>query len=101
MPATPPSISGVDFLKKPALLQTQIDLLYAVAGVNVQLVTKQGAQELRPGIASIVGSPPNLILPLPLKFSVPIPDCTADLASLSATLNALLAALRANGQLPA
>lgn len=97
---TPPVLSGVDLITQRQLLQQQIDLLYALRNINVQLVVGQASQVFAPGVSPIVGSAPSLVLPLPLKLAAPIADSSATVASVSAKLNLLLAALRANGMLP-
>jgi len=101
MPSIPvPTVSGVDLITDAQKVQQLIDLLFALRNINVQLVVGQASQTFSPGVSPIVGTPPALILPLPLKLATPIADSTATAASVSTQLNLLLAALRANGMLP-
>lgn len=95
-----PQLKGIDLIQNPALLQKQIDLLYALLNLNIQLVVGQGAQKLAPGASSIVGTPPRLTLPIPLKLPAPIADADGTGSGASDQLNLLLAALRSTGQLP-
>ncbi len=95
-----PNLRGIDFIKNPAVLAAQIDMLYGLRNLNVQLVTGQASQQLAVGVSQISGSPPNLVLPLPFKLSAPIADSSATAASVSAQLNLLLAAMRVRGDLP-
>ncbi len=96
-----PNVTGLDFLLNKQFTQEQIDLLYALRNINVQLVVAQASQTLMPGTSAIKGTPPALILPLPLKLATPVANSTATAASASAQLNLLLAALRTAGILPA
>lgn len=75
-------------------------LLNALAGLEMNLVVPAGSVAFGPGREAILGDPPKLILPIPLKFAAAIPNSTATVASVSAQLNLLLAALRITGQLP-
>ena len=87
--------------QEPQRVRDAFDLLNALAQMEVHIVVAGGAVALGPGKSALKGSPPALILPLPLKFATPIANSTATAASVSAQLNSLLAALRTTGQLPA
>lgn len=101
MPAVPvPALTGVDFIRDPQVIAQQMAMLYGLRNLNVQLVIGQASQLFKPGISQITGSPPNLVLPLPLMLASPIANSTATAASVSAQLNLLLSALRATTQLP-
>lgn len=95
-----PNVSGADFFKNPALAQDLVTLLFALRNINVQLVVLQASQMLSAGTSPIVGTLPNLTLPLPIKLAMPVADSAATAASASAQLNALLSLLRKSGQLP-
>ena len=92
--------SLADLLGDPQRIRDAIDLLNAIATMEVHLVAPGNVAPLSPGNRPIRGDPPNLILPLPLKFTAAITDSTATAASASAQLNLLLAELRKTGQLP-
>lgn len=89
-----------ELLGDPQRVRDALELLNALAALEVHLVVSGGAVELGPGKAAIKGAPPTLVLPLPLKFATPIADSTATAFSVSTQLNLLLAALRTNGQNP-
>lgn len=89
-----------DLLTDGKRLRDAINLLNALASMEVHLVTPGAVSPLVPGGKPIRGDPPSLIMTLPLKFAAPIADSTATAASASAQLNLLLAALRTTGQLP-
>lgn len=89
-----------ELLTDPKRVRDAIALLNALATMEVHLVAPGNVAPLSPGSKPIRGDPPNLILPLPLKFTAAITDSTATAASASAQLNLLLAELRKTGQLP-
>jgi hypothetical protein len=89
-----------DLLMDPQRVADAFALVSALGQLEVHLVPPGNARALTPGNKAITGEPPNLILTLPLKFRAAIANSTADVASVSAQLNALLAELRANGQNP-
>jgi hypothetical protein len=92
--------SLAELLGDPQRVADAIALVSALGQLEVHLVPPGNARTLAPGNKAIVGDPPNLILPLPLKFRGPIPDCTDVPASIGATVRAIQAELRANSQLP-
>lgn len=67
MPAIPvPPLTGLDFIKDPQVIAQQMAMLYGLRNLNVQLVVGQGSGALAKGVSQITGSPPSLVLPLPL-----------------------------------
>ena len=89
-----------DLLANPQRIRDAISLLNGLLEMEVRLVPPGGVAPLQSGYKQIIGDPPALVLPLPLKFRRPIADSTATAASASAQLNILLAELRANSQNP-
>lgn len=92
--------SMADLFADPQRVADAFRLLNALAGMEVHLVPPSNVAPLAAGQKPIRGEPPNLVLPLPLKFRRSISDSSATAASASAQLNLLLAELRATGQLP-
>ena len=98
-PLAPPQ-NLADLLSDPQRIRDAFELLSALAALQVHLVPPGNVAALAPGNRSIIGDPPNLILPLPLKFTTAIANSSATAASVSTQLNLLLAELRKTGQLP-
>lgn len=84
----------------PSKLQGAIDLLNALANLEVVLSSSASNVPLVRGERQIQGEPPNLILALPIQCATPIADSTATAGSVSTQLNLLLAQLRTTGILP-
>lgn len=95
-----PKLTTKDFIMHPLLLDQQLALLYALRNLNFTIVPLSGSNALAPSASQIIGSPPNLIMPLPLMLDAPIADSSATAASVSTTLNLLLGAMRRRGDLP-
>lgn len=87
-------------LQEPQRVRDAIALLNGLAQIQVILQPVGSARPLASGNRSIVGEPPNLVLPLPIAMQTAIADSTATAASVSAQLNLLLAALRLTKLLP-
>ena len=92
--------SFATLVQDPQRIRDAIELLNALSQLQVQLVPVGSSRPLSSGNRSIVGEPPALILPLPIAMQTAIADSTATAASVSAQLNALLAALRLTKLLP-
>ena len=88
------------FLSDPQRIRDAIELLNALANLNVQLVSVQGTMSLAPAQKNIVGNPPNLVLPLPLMFSTSIADPSATAASCQTAIKELFTELRKTKMLP-
>ncbi len=87
---------ALELIQNPQRVRDAFQLLNLLASAEVRVVTTGGTT----GTASILVSGQNAVIPIPLKLATPIADSTATAASVSAQLNALLAALRVTGQLP-
>jgi hypothetical protein len=85
-----------DVIRRP---QTVIDALQVVDNLRVAKV------EIVQPVTTRLGSPvviadEGMTIPVPIKLSAAIANCNTDTANISSTLNSLLSALRATGQLP-
>lgn len=89
-----------ELLADPQRIKDALELLNALAQIEVHLVPPGNVAPLSSGNKTIRGDAPNLIMPLPLKFTRAIADSTATAASVSTQLNLLLAELRKVSQLP-
>lgn len=94
----PDSLAGL--LTEPQRIRDAVELLNALANLEVHLVPAGNVKPLKPGYHQIAGEAPALVLPLPLRLRAPIADSSATAASASAQLNTLLGYLRETGQLP-
>jgi hypothetical protein len=89
-----------ELLRDPRRVRDALELLNALASLEVHLVPPGAAAPLSPGRNQIVGTPPSLVLPLPLQCPSAVADSSATAASVSTQLNLLLAGLRRTGILP-
>lgn len=92
---TPPN-SLSELLQSPQRVRDAFELLNALAAAKVSVVALSSTR----GDQSLLISSQGITIPVPLKLDRAIADSTATAASVSAQLNALLAALRRTGQLP-
>lgn len=86
--------------QEPEKVKNAFAMLKALRDLNVQLVTPQSSVALVPGKKNIVGEPPILLLPLPLKMTQPIEDSDGVDGNTTTQLNLLLGELRKIGILP-
>ena len=92
--------SLAQLVSDPSKIQDAINLLNALASIEVVLVPASSTAPLVRGERQIQGEPPNLVLPIPIQCASPIADSVANAASVSAQLNTLLAQLRVTRILP-
>ena len=82
--------------RNPRMIRDAIEFARQMRTATVVLTTSGGSTDTR----FIVTSDERTIIPLPVKFNVPIADSVATVASASTTLNLTFGAFRSIGQLP-
>jgi hypothetical protein len=92
---------AIDLITNGQIAIDSINLLNSLAKAHLWIVPPTGSVAANTGKPVWQGdSGQELVLPIPLQFTRSIPDSTATVASVSATLNLLLAELRKNKQIP-
>lgn len=99
MPVTVPA-DLADIFEDPEIAFAALRELKAIREARLKLVASDGNTSAVNATALFKPDAGGLTLLLPLQFKTAIADSTATAASVSTTLNTLLAQLRANGQLP-